>query len=188
MAGVSFWTEIRDATAARLVAAGVTGGRVFKSRALPADGADVPYTLVFVHAENAEPDGDANAGPPSFKEVKTIAIAVTAAGNDGPTIEEELDAAIETIKLALFEGAAWLALIEAVLRYGVDYQKLDGELLSVRAVLAIDVVTRVDYEIQVTDDLAKVALRDVTGDEGGIDLDLSDGVIDVEAEYDIPTT
>ncbi len=94
-------TQIRDAIFAKVASLGLAASSS-KIGILPVQMDNLPHARVFVLSESASPDGDGNAGAPSFIFDATIAIGVTRQGDDPDLIGGALDADADAIMSALF--------------------------------------------------------------------------------------
>jgi len=103
-----------DATAARLIAAGVCGGNIAKDRDEPADMSELPIAIVHVMADKARADGGPRTGVPDFRHELALCVDVYAKGQSGAGVKGALYAAGEAVLQALLTDAAWLAIGDGV--------------------------------------------------------------------------
>lgn len=99
-------TQIRDAIASRLEAM-VDGmnapsfAKVTRAQMPTLQPGDLPQAQCFVISEILTPDGDSNAGPPSFDADATIAVSIIRGFDDTDVLSGQIDADVDAVETAL---------------------------------------------------------------------------------------
>lgn len=115
--------QLVAATAVRLVAAGICGGRVDKDRVQPADGEVLPLAFVHISDSKGHPKSKGpRTGFPVLDHVIVLSIDVYDKAASGEAVKGQLYDASQAILAALLTSPEWLALGEGV--DGVDHSYL----------------------------------------------------------------
>ncbi len=176
-----FNREIRDDTIARLrglvryAPRGRPGApaQIRRTPVMPPQVDDLPCLLVYLTGQRMTPDGDANAGEPSFVHEAVLNISGVLAADDEDGLDDITSAAAAEILETLLGDPDWLGPFEAVTaveqRVGFDTQNY----LAAIVLTSITVTYRTSWPPRVPDDFGAVSMR--TPDAAG-------------ADYPIPTT
>lgn len=154
------WTELRNATAARLEAAGIAGGRVARSRYAPIVSDGTTHARVYLRSGQYRANGDPSTGIPSFDRTRRLVVSIIREAGAAEELDDDLDGDLDAVLDALFKSPDWVNLSEGVESVEVDYDaKDDGEYRSIEAVISIEVGDYVDYPPDVQDDFETLAVR-----------------------------
>lgn len=161
-----------DRLGARLAAKGVAGGNVDANRSEPTRDEELPFCVVYIAGDKAEPDGDANMGVPDYVHVSQIVVEVIHKAASGPALKTALYTDAQRILDVLLSDHSWWqdqtadADAEALGRFDVKYDTPpEGEMIVGRVQVALDVRHRTTWPPVITDDLAVLHLTTpVTGD------------------------
>ncbi len=177
MTGVTFYPagpiDIRDGTAERLQALpGLTA--IFYGRTAPGQDSQLPYALVWNAGERTEPNGEANAGAPSFMHRLTLVVDVLAQAPSGTTpetleaVEAALDADIvgfaEAIRATLLTDPSWVNLAEGIERCDTRYSyPKEAQAVMAQATIEFELTYRSVFEPVLPNDLHEVEVRGPLG-------------------------
>jgi hypothetical protein len=106
--------DLVDATATRLIAAGVCGGNVVKDQDQPTSDAELPVAIVHVMFDKGKAAGNARHGYPYFEHEINLVVDVYAKAASGTAVKAALYAAGEAVLQALLTDPAWLALGDGI--------------------------------------------------------------------------
>lgn len=117
----------------------------------PAD--ELPAATVFLRRDRLSPDGDDNAGVPSFVQEVTLGLLVTIDAGSQQELEPALHLLTQKLVGCLMSDPAFIAEVEAVT--GIDETQnfpKDGETYYAEARIEMTVKWRVDFEPCLPDD------------------------------------
>ncbi len=118
---------------------------------------ETPTLSVFRSEEDWQPDGDANAGEPSFVHESTITLAVLRGFKKPEDLDDLVDADMDIIEPLLLQNTDLLAMFEGItrVRRTLSWPQL-GDAYYVESVLELTVQYRTVWEPIVPDNLLKV--------------------------------
>lgn len=99
--------RIRDAAVTALSGLATTGGNVFSGRVSPLKESEIPGLVVFLNGDDATED--ASMGGPTEMRSGTLRVEGAARANDD--LVDTLDQIAKEVEIALFNDAAFLALL-----------------------------------------------------------------------------
>ena len=184
------WTELRNGTVERLIAAGIAGGRVASSRyaSIEADGSS--QARVYLRKGQYRADGDPRAGEPSFVRERVLVISLVRAAGITEELDDDLDADIEDVLEALLTDPSYLSEIEGIGSAEIEYvSKTEGEFRTIEAVIEIEVLDRIQFEPAIADSFESLSFREAGEDAEplhGVDLYPPDGSIEIALDIPIP--
>lgn len=107
-------TKLRETIIARLKTLPGYRGPIRRQRVPQIQPADLPQLSVVITAERLNPDGDANAGIPSFKSDITIGITDVRGFATTPELDAQQDDAVDLIETAILCDPAIVSSVEGV--------------------------------------------------------------------------
>lgn len=155
--------EIRAAAQALLTAEAIAADRPYRlvrdNWGWPLDTTDLPALSVFLPRETMTPDGDANAGEPSFVNDCTFGIIVSLGFAKPEELKGQLAERADPILDALLQTTAFLRLFESVERIEAEtvFAK-EGETFIAELQIKFAVRFRTDWPPIVPDRFESVAL------------------------------
>jgi hypothetical protein len=169
--------DLVAATATRLVAAGLVGGRVERDRDRPTQDQELPLAVVHVLEDRLSHDGHSGTGIPAFNHSIKLCVDVFTSGANGAAAKGQLYTAAELIVGTLLSDPTWLGLIDGVEQVALQYMVPEEQ--SRRSLSAVNVEFVVSHRSRWTPiapalpDLARVVIS---------------GPADLSAIVDVPTT
>ena len=150
---------IRDAVQLALASANIAGGNVRVSRNSPSRPEDVPSAIIYARRSRGDVIGTANHGVPDFKRSAEVNVAFYVHTDD------EADAATDGALDALLSSGVFLALIESVDGYEVDYDLLNTtQSYVIEATLTIALtIDRARFGVSTDGDLDEAAVTTTDG-------------------------
>ncbi len=150
-------TEIREAIYSRIGALG-RYANMQRAAAPQRQPSDLPSCAVYIVSETLRPDGDANAGPPSFTADIVIGISVINGFDDPDSLAGKVDTDIDLIEMKLLADSTFVRFGPSALFEGVSqitrrryYPPKDGETYFAELRLEMTFQSRVTFEPIVAD-------------------------------------
>jgi hypothetical protein len=151
--------EIRDGTIARVKAMTANFKNVYRQRTFPTKDAQMPLAAVWTVRDNASPNGDCNAGSPSFLHSFTLAIDIAAAAANDDALDATITSMAEGVRDTLLTDASWVMLFEGIQRCNLHYSyPKETDFIIAMATIEIEVTFRSDWPPIEANDFTQVAV------------------------------
>lgn len=137
--------------------------RIRRSFILPEQDDQLPCLQVYFAGNSMSPDGDANAGEPSFIHTARIAVAGILKADEVDDLDDQVAAALQEHLEILLRDVDWLDQFEAVEGVEQSFRVENSNYLAAIALTVFTISFRTAWEPRVPGEFAGINLRTPAG-------------------------